>query len=46
MTGQEGHSVFQAWCSGGFTSEQIQRLYGQPVLEAFIANKLVMEAGK
>ena len=46
MTGPEGQSVFQAWCSGGFTSEQIQRLYGQSVLEAFIANHLVIEAGK
>ena len=45
MTGDEGQSVFDAWSSGGFTSEQVQRLYGQHVLEAFIATQLVLETG-
>ena len=46
MTGEEGHSVFQAWASGGFTAEQILRLYGNHVMEAFLANQLVLEAGR
>ena len=45
MTGVEGQSVFNAWSSGGFTSEQVQRLYGQHVLEAFVAIQLVLETG-
>ena len=46
MSGEEGLSVFQAWCSGGFTSEQISRLYGEAVLETFLANRLDMEASQ
>ena len=45
MTGDEGLSVFQAWSSGGFSAEQVRRLYGQHVLEAFVANQLMLEAG-
>ena len=43
MTGEKGLSVFRAWASGGFTTEQILRLYGQHVMEAFVANQIVME---
>ena len=46
MTGDEGQSVFRAWALGGFTSEQILRLYGQHVMEAFVANQMVLEAGQ
>ena len=45
MLGEEGLSVFRAWASGGFSAEQIQRLYGSHVLEAFLANRLMLEAG-
>ena len=45
MSGEEGRSVFQAWRAGGFTTEQITRLYGEHVLEAFWANALVMDTG-
>ena len=34
MLNEEGGSVFAAWSSGGFSAEQIQRLYGDHVLEA------------
>ena len=45
MTSEEGLSVYRAWSSGGFSAEQVQRLYGSPVMEAFLANKLVLEGG-
>ena len=45
MNSEEGLSVFQAWNAGGFTSDQIRRLYGEHVLEACLANRLVLETG-
>ena len=41
MTSEEGLSVYRAWSFGGFSAEQVQR----PVMEAFMANKLVLEGG-
>ena len=45
MASEEGLSVFRAWSTGGFTSDQIRRLYGEHVLEACLANSLVLENG-
>ena len=45
MTGDEGLNVFRAWSSGGFSAEQILRLHGTHVMEAFVANQLVLETG-
>ena len=42
MLGDEGTSVFRAWRTNGFTSEQVERLYGKAVLEAFEANQLML----
>ena len=42
MLGDEGVSVFKAWRTNGFTSEQVERLYGKAVLEAFEANQLML----
>ena len=45
MASEEGLSVFRAWSTGGYTSDQIRRLYGEHVLEACLANHLVVETG-
>ena len=42
MLGEEGTSVFRAWSTKGFTSEQVERLYGPAVLEAFEATQLML----
>ena len=37
----EGTSVFGAWKTGGFQDQQIRELYGERVLESFIAHRLM-----
>ena len=41
LMSSEGASVYQAWSAQGFSNEQIRDLYGEHVLESFIAHRLM-----
>ena len=45
LVSSEGTSVYQAWSAQGFSNDQIRDLYGEHVLESFIAHRLMMSQG-
>ena len=45
LVSSEGTSVYEAWTTQGFSDQQIRDLYGDHVLESFIAHRLMLSQG-
>ena len=45
LVSSEGTSVYEAWTAQGFSDQQIRDLYGDHVLESFIAHRLMLSQG-